>query len=102
MVLMIVCFLFAYQLGAGPLPYIYITDICYDAGMSFGTMALWLWIIVVTIIGPFMIMSKTFGVNGTFIAMVFSNLAGFIYCLVVLKETKGLNDDQCKRLFSSK
>ena len=96
---MIMLYLFAYQLGAGPLPYVYITDTCYDAGMSFGTISMWLWMLFVTLVAPFMIMSPSFGITGTFICLAVTCLAGFIFSVAVLKETKGLSDDQAKRIF---
>jgi hypothetical protein len=96
---MIICYLFAYQLGAGPLPFIYITDTCYDAGMSFATISHWFWMLIVTMIAPFMIMSKTFGIAGTFMCLCGTTLFGFLFSFFILKETKGLNDDKCKRIF---
>ena len=90
---MIILYLFAYQLGAGPLPYVYITDTCYDAGMSWGTISMWFWMLFVTFVAPFMIMSKTFGITGTFLVLCGTSLAGFLFCLFILRETKGLADD---------
>ena len=99
MTLMIICYLFAYQLGAGSLPFIYITDTCYDAGMSFATISHWLWMLVVTMIAPFMIMSPSIGTSGTFLCLCGTTFIGLIFSAFVLKETKGLTDDQCKRIF---
>ena len=96
---MIICYLFAYQLGAGPLPFVYITDTCYDAGMSFATISHWLWMMVVTMLAPYMIMSKSIGITGTFMCLCGTTLAGFLFSYFVLIETKGLTDDQSKRIF---
>jgi hypothetical protein len=96
---MIIGYLFAYQLGAGPLPFVYITDTCYDAGMSFATISHWFWMLFVTLVAPFMIMSKTFGTAGTFLCLCGTTLGGFLFSFFVLKETKGLSDDECKKIF---
>ena len=89
---MIIVYLVFYQLGAGPLPYIYITDICGDAGMSFGTLSMWLWNIFTTVVSPFLIMSPSIGITGTFIIWAMITAGGFLFCVFVLKETKGLSD----------
>lgn len=96
---MILSYLFAYQLGAGPLPFVYITDTCYDAGMSFATISHWFWMLIVTMVAPFMIMSKSFGTEGTFMALCVTTFFGFLFSFFVLKETKGLTDEQCKKIF---
>jgi len=96
---MILAYLFAYQLGAGPLPFVYITDTCFDAGMSFATISHWLWMLVVTVIAPFMIMSPSVGITGTFLCLCGTTLLGFLFSFFILKETKGLSDEQCKRIF---
>lgn len=90
---MIMLYLLAYQLGAGPLPFVYITDTCYDAGMSFATISHWFWMLIVTLITPFMIMSHTFGTAGTFLCLCGTTLGGFLFSFFILKETKGLSDD---------
>ena len=99
MTLMILCYIFSYQFGAGPLPFVYITDTCYDAGMSFGTISHWLWMFTVTMVSPFMIMSPSIGNAGTFLCLSGTTFFGLIFSAFVLKETKGLTDDQSKRIF---
>jgi hypothetical protein len=98
----ILLYLFAYQLGAGPLPFVYITDTCYDAGMSFATISHWFWMLVITMITPFMLMSKSIGIAGTFLFLCVTTFGGLLFSLFVLKETKGLTDDQCKTIFLAK
>ena len=101
MTIMIFLYLVFYQLGAGPLPYIYITDICLDAGMSFGTLSMWLWALFTTLVTPFLILNENIGITGMFAGLTITTFLGFIFCLFILKETKGLTDDQCKKIFSS-
>ena len=90
---MIILYLIFYQSGAGPLPYIYITDICGDAGMSFGTLSMWAWSLFVTIVSPFLIMNPSIGVTGTFFILAAITAFGTFFCVIILKETKGLTDD---------
>ena len=97
---MIIFYLVVYQLGAGPLPYIYITDICFDAGMSFGTLSMWLWSLFTTVVSPYMIINKQIVITGTFGSLAVTSLLGTVFCILILRETKGLTDDQCKRLFN--
>lgn len=102
MTIMIIVYLIFYQLGAGPIPYIYITDVCGDAGMSFGTLSMWMWSLFVTVVSPYMIMNKRIGISGTFIALTIFTAVGFVFCVAILRETKGLKDDECKNIFNEK
>eukprot|EP00347_Sterkiella_histriomuscorum_P015042 403358527 len=101
MTLMIIIYLVFYQLGAGPIPYIYITDICGDAGMSFGTLSMWMWSLFTTVVSPFLIMNDKIGITGTFAGLAVFTIIGFIFCALILRETKGLSDDECKRIFNT-
>lgn len=53
--LIVIIYVFAYELGPGPIGYIYVNDICEDAGTSFGTFGMWLFILLTIIISPFLI-----------------------------------------------
>jgi hypothetical protein len=55
--------------------------------------------LIVTMIAPFLIMSKAFGITGTFLLLCGTCLLGFLFSFFVLKETKGLTDDECKKIF---
>ena len=97
---MIIVYIIFYQLGAGPIPYIYIAETCYDTGMSIGTGSMWFWMVFVTLISPYMIASPTLGATGTFIFFAIITFGGFMFSMFVLKETKGLCDESCKKLFN--
>ena len=99
---LIVIFLIFYQFGAGPLPYVYLTDICGDTGMSVGVISMWIWILVTTFVSPFLLMNKNIGVVPTFVGEAIFTVMGFLFCLLVLKETKSLTDQECKNLFNPK
>jgi hypothetical protein len=99
---MIIVYILFYQLGAGPIPYIYIAETCYDTGMSIGTSSMWFWMVFVTLVSPYMIGGSTFGPTGTFIVFSIVTFIGFVFTLVILKETKGLADEDCKRIFNKR
>ena len=61
--------------------------------MSFGTLSMWLWNLFTAVVTPYMIMNKSIGITGTFGSLAVSSLCGTIFCVIVLKETKGLTDD---------
>lgn len=68
--------------------------------MSFGTLSMWLWSLFTTVVTPFLILNEDIGITGTFAMLAGVTFLGFLFCVFVLKETKGLTDDQCKRLFA--
>ena len=70
--------------------------------MSIGTGSMWLWMVFVTFITPYLVGSKFFGPVGTFIVFAIMNLLGFLFSTVILKETKGLSDSDCKKLYNKK
>lgn len=69
--------------------------------MSFGTLSLWFWSLFITVVTPFLILNDDIGITGTFAGLTVVTFFGFIFCLLVLRETKGLTDDQCKKVFNS-
>jgi hypothetical protein len=89
---MILIYVVFYQLGAGPLPYIYITETCYEAGMSFGTFSMWFWALFISLVSPYLINSPNFGPAATFLTLGIITFFGFLFCVILLKETRGLTD----------
>ncbi len=99
---MIILYLLGYELGAGPIPYIYLNDTCSDTGAGVGIMSMWIWCLVTCIISPFLLLNPAIGINGTFSGLAVCTFIGFVFCLFFLKETKGLTDDECKALYLPK
>ena len=83
------------------MPYVYVNDICGDAGVSLGALSLWTFSCLTTIIAPFLILHPSIGITGKFLVFSGMNVMGTIFCIFVLKETKGLSDTQCNMLYSS-
>ena len=96
---MIMVYLVGYQTGAGSIPYSYLNEICTDSGMTLGIISLWFWSLSVTIVSPFALMTPSIGIIWTFAFLALMSFLGFFFTLVVVKETKGLTDDQCKELY---
>ena len=88
----IIVFVVFYQTGAGSLPYLYISETCYDAGMSIGIFSMWIWTLMVSYFAPFLINNDNFGPAITFLALAIFTTLGFLFSTFVVKETKDLDD----------
>ena len=97
-----IVYIFGYQTGVGPIPFLYTAEICYDTGMSFAMASNQLWTIFITLTSPYMIGNPDIGPTGTFLVLSVVTFIGFIFMVTVLKETKGLTDDECKNLYNKK
>ena len=80
----------------------YLSDICYDVGVSFGTFSMWLWCMATVFVAPYLIFNEKFGVTGTFALFDIGAIMGFLFCMIFLKETHGLSEDECKHLYCKK
>ena len=97
----ILFFIIAYQLGAGPIPAVYLTDICLDASMSMGMLSFQLAMLLSSVLPPLTIAAPSIGLKGTFIGeLIFCGIAS-LFCIFVIKETKGLSDQACKTIYST-
>ena len=91
----------SYQL-AGTVGYIYLTDICFHAGISVSIFFLNFSLMITSVIVPIMFYSPKVGVGATFIMLDIISFLGLLFCAIFLRETKGLTDDECKNLFNLK
>ena len=55
-----------------------------------------------TYLSPFFLLNESIGVVGAFSGLLTLTACGFTFVLFVLKETKGLTDEQCKALYLPK
>lgn len=53
----------------------------------------------VSLVTPYMLMNPHCGVTGTFMALMVTTFFGFLFSYFVVKETKGLTDEQCKKIY---
>ena len=90
----------SYQL-AGTVGYIYLTDICLQTGVSVGIFFLNLSLLVSSIVIPLCFYSPKIGVGATFAGLDVISFLAMLFCLIFVKETKGLSDDECNTLYHS-
>ena len=94
-------FLVSYQLFVGNVAWLYLPEICVDAAAGFGLSGKYFAMIMMSFSFEFMI-NSAINVHGTIWVYSGINFAGFIFCLLFVKETRGLTDLQKKTLYSPK
>ncbi len=60
------------------------------------------WIVFNSATMPYLLNEKIFGQRLTFLCIGAVNVVGLAFFAFIVKETKGLSDDQCKSLYSLK
>ena len=97
MLAVISLFQIGFGIAAGPITVIYIADILPDIGMSFATAPMWF---VYALIGYyFPIFKDGIGITSTFTIFLVLSVAGLIFILAIVKETKGLTHMQIWKLW---
>ena len=91
----------SYQL-AGTVGYIYLTDICLQTGISVSIFFLNFSLTITSVVVPIMFYSPKVGVGATFIMLDIISFLGLLFCVIFLRETKGLTDDECKSIYNKK
>lgn len=81
---------------------VYAHDIGFEAALSVGSASISVSMLLNSFITPYMLMNPDVGVTGTFITLAAVATSGLVFSLFVLKETKGLTDDECKSLYHPK
>lgn len=92
-------FIAGFATSFGPVSFLYASETCSDKGMSFVTLVHWSMGILTTFITPYLI--RDFTMAGTFYFYGGFSLVGSQLITFLVKETKGLTDNQCQSLYSS-
>jgi len=77
----------AFQLGPGPVSWLYMSEISSNKGMSIATFTSWVFTLAIGIMVEPLINSWT--KNYTFMIFGVTNLLAALFCLIFVKETKG-------------
>lgn len=94
---MVVAFVCFFEFGPGPIVWIYISEICNDKATSVGTMNNWVFTLLISLLSPYMLQDwlKSY----TFILFAAISTFGLLFMVCVMKETKGLSEQQVKSLY---
>ena len=85
-----------------PACFVYLSDIGTEAALALSTAAVSVCILINSFTTPYMLMNPSIGVSGTFAILGVITAIGLFFSIFVIKETKGLTDDQCKSLYAAK
>ena len=93
-VVLVLLYVFLFQLSFGPVVWLNMAEIMTDKGMSLGVIVNWTFTIIMGLITPFLLSGWLFLSFG-----IFCVIAG-IFCIVFMKETKGLSETEVACLYS--
>ena len=91
-----VAFIFGFEFGPGPIVWLYLSEICNDQATSVNTVVNWAWTLVISI-STLPLFDSLDG--NVWLIFGCTNILGFIYVLIVMKETKGVSSEKLKRLY---
>jgi len=91
-VIMIIMFIFSYNMSSGPLCWMYSTETMIDVGLGICLGTLLLTNFVLTLACPILMNKNSLGPNAVFGLFSVSCFLGVLYAYFVMVETKGLND----------
>ncbi len=97
--MLVLVFIIGYEFSAGPVLWVYIPEVLNKAGVTLMAVANWVFIIVVSLVTP-AIQDAT----GPWIFFIFGmcNVAGALFQLVFLKESKGKSRYDLQQMYSAK
>ena len=86
-----------FELSLGPVPWVYMSETMTEKGLSLGVGLNWIFTIIIGLVTP-VLLDKVGGYffigNGLFTVIC------AIFCLLILKETKGLSEKEVANLYS--
>ena len=85
-VVLVIVFVILFGLSLGPIPWIYMAEIMTDKGLSIAVLMNWLVTLMLAISTPYLISGYFFVFFGI------EQLCTALFCIFVLKETKGLTE----------
>ena len=99
--IMIILFVIAFQLSQGAYAWLYVPEVCVDSATGLAVASQFINLTVISLTFEYMINSvlKVFGTIWYYSAFCF---LGFLFCLVFIRETRGLTDLQKKTVYSPK
>jgi SP family xylose:H+ symportor-like MFS transporter len=96
---MVMIFVGAFEMSWGPILWLYLAEVCTDKAIAMAVFANWTSSLIVGQITPYMLDPDWLG-NYTFGVYAGLCAASTIFIAIFMKETKGLNEQQCKTLYA--
>ena len=93
-VVFVCMFVMFFEFSLGPVPWIYMSEIMTDKGLSIAVLLNWIFTLVMAIVTPYVISGALFIVFGAFCIVC------ALFSLFILKETKGLTEAEVAVLYS--
>ena len=95
----VVAFCFFFEFGPGPIVWLYISEICNDKATSVNTFINWVFTLTVSLTANTLLTS--WPKDYTWILFAGISAVGLVFMIFFMKETRGLSEDQVKRLYRS-
>lgn len=95
----ILFFIFSFQVSSGCITFIYLAEVCVDAGMGVVQVCMFLTNVIMAFSISFLI-DSAIGVSGTFWIYAGLNLLATIFCVIFVQETRGKSPLELKRSYS--
>lgn len=84
-----------FEFGIGPILWLYNAETMTDKGIGIAVFLNWTLTILIGLLTPQLMKPEVLNNSGTFGLFGGFCLAGFVFILIFIKETKGLSKDQC-------
>jgi MFS family permease len=98
-VVMMVAFVFFYQVMNGPVVWLYVSEVVVDTALGLAIFTLWATVLVLSLTTNFL-MESALKPQGVFWIFAGISIFGSLFCFIFVRETKGLNDKDKKMLYS--
>lgn len=95
--IMVVAYVCVFEFGPGPIVWLYISEICNDKATSIGTMVNWSFTLIVSLLAPYLL--EDWLKEYTWLLFAAISAVGLVFHILVMKETRGLSEEQVKRLY---
>ena len=99
LITMTVFFIIGFDIGPGPILWLYMSEICNNKATSVNTLVQWLWSLSVSLATPVIFEA----IEGyLWLVYCIASTIGLIYMFIFMKETRNIPKDKVKRLYYSK
>ena len=95
--LLTITFIVGFEIGVGPIVWLYLSEVCNDKASSVNTVVSWALTLIVSLTTP--LLASVLDDGQLWFLFGCSSLAGLIYAIAFIKETKGLSDAEIKALY---
>lgn len=97
--LLTIAFIVGFEIGLGPIVWLYLSEICNDKATSVNTVVSWALNLLVSLTTP--LLAEVLDNGSLWFLYGCTCMGGLIYICVFMKETKGLSEGQIKALYAS-